>query len=364
MKVRRSLGAAALALLIACLTPAEAPAGDVRVLVVSTGSIDPVTAHLTSELISMGVTVEVTPSLTGDLAEIARARGARAALEVLPSQRGVRLWVPDGAPATTAPQLIERQAGDGDEPAPALALRAVELLRARLVALDLPGKTPDPSATRPPPPSPSPAAPAAPTAPAEPSKSDPENPTVVISDAPPSRPARVLTLHISPAIIAHPGGGLSLGGGAIGGARLMLSPRFGADLLVLAPIVPAIITAPSGRVRISATSIGIGAWVDLLDRELPIAAGAGAGLAVSFMGYDAEATTRNVVGQDGTVAFALPYSRVALEWRALPPVGLRADALVGIAAPRPVIRVEGQGSDAIFGRPLLALGLGVQVSIP
>ncbi|NUQ77728.1 MAG: hypothetical protein HUU21_29685 [Polyangiaceae bacterium] len=356
---------AALSLLLAGIVPAEAQAGEMRVLVVSTGSIDPVTAHLTSELISMGITVEVTPALTGDLAEIARARGARAALEVLPSQRGVRLWVPNDAPASASPRLIERQDGDSAEPAPALALRAVELLRARLVALDLPAKTPDSDATEasspaPPPPPSTPA----PTAPAAPSTTSSASTTVIIADSPPSRSTRVLTLHISPAIIAHPDSGLSLGGAAIGGARLTLSSRFCADLLVLAPVVPATLTAPSGRVRISATSIGLGGWIDLLDRGLPIAAGIGAGLAASFMGYDAEATTRNVVGQDGTVAFALPYSRLAFAWHALPPVGIRADALVGIAAPRPVIRVEGQTSDAVFGRPLLALGLGIQVSIP
>lgn len=144
----------------------------------------------------------------------------------------------------------------------------------------------------------------------------------------------------------------------------MMSPRFGGDLVVVAPVIPATLTAPGGRVRISATLMGAGGWIDLLDGSVPVAMGAGLGVAVGFLTYDAESTSRGVRGQDGTVPFALPYVRWALEWPALPPLGLRADVLAGVAAPRPVIQTEGRDSYAVFGRPLLAAGLGLSLSLP
>jgi hypothetical protein len=117
-------------------------------------------------------------------------------------------------------------------------------------------------------------------------------------------------------------------------------------------------------VRISATMIGVGGWIDLLGRHLPIATGAGLGVAAGFLTFDAETFSQSVRALDGTIAYALPYARWALTWRALPPFGLRADVLAGITAPRPVIHAEGRAVDAIVGRPLLAFGLGVEMTLP
>jgi hypothetical protein len=46
----------------------------------------------------------------------------------------------------------------------------------------------------------------------------------------------------------------------------------------------------------------------------------------------------------------------------LPPLALRTDLLAGIAAPRPVIEVGTLGDRAVFGRPLLGAGIGLELS--
>lgn len=144
----------------------------------------------------------------------------------------------------------------------------------------------------------------------------------------------------------------------------MPTPRFGGDVLVLAPVVAATASAPLGEVRLSTTAVGLGCWINILDDPRVFAAGAGLGIAAGFLTFDAEAASPDVQGRDGTVAYALPYARWALSWRALPPFGIRADVIAGVAAPRPVIQLVGRSESAIFGRPLLAFGLSAEVSFP
>lgn len=397
MKSRSALGAFVLALSLFALAVGEARADPLRVLVISRGAGDPVTAHLLNELVSLGITVEITPALEGDLAELARARRADAALRVAPSRKAVSLWVDasrrPGAGEALPEQLIHEPPGDPGDAASSLALRAVEILRARLLIIDVarggkqdqPNEIDDKS---------SPPVGAAPGAPLSEAQAAPRSAPLprAVSPAPPprlssalfpsapsnqggsvepsspaaapARPTRVLTLYITPTVLAHPGGGLSLAGAALGGVRWMFSPRVGGDFMVLAPVVPAFIEAPEGRVRISTTALGAGAFFDLLPRALPVAAGVGVGAAAGFTSYDAEAETPNAKGLDGTIVHALAYGRLTLTWHALPPLGLRLDALTGFTTPRPVFKVYGRDSDAVFGRPMLGLGLGLEMSLP
>lgn len=169
-----------------------------------------------------------------------------------------------------------------------------------------------------------------------------------------------------PSLVVQPGSGLSPSGAALGGVRWMLSRRAGGDLLALFSVVPAVVEAPEGKARISGFAIGVGAWLDLLGPSLPISSGAGAGVALGVMSYDAspDPARPDLEGQQGSIAYALPYGRWSLEWRALPPLSLRADVLVGIAAPRPVVELGEGREDAYFGRPLIAFGLGIGMTIP
>jgi hypothetical protein len=347
--IRRSAATALLAFLLWTTT---GRAGDIRVILVSPGAREPITSRLLDELVSLGITVEVIPGDEGDLAELARARGASAALRVTPSRDAVDLWIDSGLdaadPASTKLR-VEGTEADQSDLAPVLALRTVELLRGRLLKVERaearrPAPAPSPTSVRTPDRAPPPEPPAA---------------------HPPRRTVQGrVSLYLLPSVVVHPASGISASGAALGGVRWMITSRIGGDLSALVSVVPAVIEAPGGEARISGAVIGIGAWVALLDGTLPVATGFGAGLAAGFMNYDGEATASNVRGLDGTVPYALPYARWAFEWSALPPLGLRAEILAGIAAPRPVIRLAGREDDGLFGQPLLAFALGLQMSIP
>jgi len=358
LSLRSARLAAVGASLLLALHSTVAGAAEIRVLVISAGVGDPVTPRLLDELVSLGMTVEVTPALEGDLAALGRARHAGAALRVATSRRAIDVWVDSGPDPDARQQHVEEPLGEPGDQASALALRAVESLRGRLLRIDAP----------PMPPSPPDPAPAATPQPPKPAHSD----RPVSSASTPARPAAApapttnrfrIALYLVPSVLTQPGGGLPAAGGPLVGGRWLVTRRVGGELLVLATVVPATIDAPEGAVRISGAVTGIGAWVDLLDPTLPLAMGAGAGIGAGFLNYDAEATTANVRGRDGTIGYVFPYAHSALSWHVLPPLGLRADVAAGVARPRPVIQIVGRDSDAVFGQPMLTLGVGLEVLI-
>ncbi|WP_437587284.1 hypothetical protein [Sorangium sp. So ce1000] len=59
---------------------------------------------------------------------------------------------------------------------------------------------------------------------------------------------------------------------------------------------------------------------------------------------------------------SLPFVRGDIGWDIHPVLALRAQALSGIAVPRPVIRLPGR-SNVSFGRPLLAFSLVLEAGI-
>jgi hypothetical protein len=362
---------AALALLALSSGATAARAEEIRVLLIPSGAGDPVAAHVLDELVALGLTVEVTPAATQELADLAGGRRVRAVLRVSPSRRAIDLWVDSAAGVERIEEPPEAPGAAG------LALRAVELLRGRLLSVQQPATATAsvearalppipaalPGAATPPPPGPAVAAQA-------PARAG-DFPQARTSSAAPDQPAAPLppvlhtrlSLQVGPGVVVHPGSGISAGGMAVGGARWMLTPRWGGDFLALVPVVPAIVASEEGRARLSAVVIGAGAWATLLDPAHPIAMGVGFGLGAGFLSYYGQPETPRVRGRDGTVPYFLPFARWGMAWRALPPLSLRADAVAGVAAPRPVIRVAGRGSDAIFGQPLLTFALGLEVAI-
>src|SRR5690606_360907 len=172
-----------------------------------------------------------------------------------------------------------------------------------------------------------------------------------------------LALHVGPGVLIYPGGDISPGGTAIGGARWKLAERAGGELVAPVPVVPSAIESPQGRARLSAVVSGAGAWIDLLASALPVTMAAGAGIAAGFLSYYGQPDSGDVRARDGTVPYALPFARWGIAWRLYPPLALRGDLLAGVAAPRPVIRLAGRESDVAFGRPLVSFGIGVEVAI-
>lgn len=350
------------AILLVSLAAARAWAQETRVLLIPGGAGDPVSAHLIDELIALGVTVEVSSADAQDPARLAAARGVRAVVRVAPSRRAIELWV-DSAPGVTA---IKEQPGDSG--AAALSLRAVELLRGRLLPVERPASPPAPPA--PPAPSPNAGVSVGGALPGPPARTPvgleeilpiPREPA---SDRPePATERPWLTLHIAPGVVAHPGSGIAAAGSAVSGIRWMFNDRVGADLMVLAPVMSGVLVSSEGQARLSAVLVGAGAWLHLADLTPTITTGAGLGVAAGFLSYHGQPDTPRVQALEGTVPYGLPYARWAVAWKVLPPLSLRADVLAGVATRRMAIRVAGRDSDEIFGRPLLSFSLGLEVAI-
>ncbi|WP_437673589.1 hypothetical protein [Sorangium sp. So ce131] len=383
MTARALAAAAALAL---ALGAGPSQAEPVRVLLILPGAADPVAASLLDELVALGIIVEVEVSTQGDLPALARARSARAALRVDRARRAVEIWDAGSASVIRVAARPEERGGE----AAGLALRAVELLRGRLIDVPSPsGAAPAaaaPSGAAPAAAAPSGAAPAA-AAPsgaapasaapsgAAPAPAPPTPPKALApeasraagasrtggADAAPGRRASI-GLHAGPSIMLHPGSAISPEGAAAAGARWRFTDRLDAEVIAVIPIVPATIDAQIGRARISTAMVGVGASIGLIDPQLPIAMRAGAGAGAGFLNYYGQSWTGDARGRDGTAAYVLPFARWDIGWQVHPILTLRAEALSGIAAPRPVIRLLGR-SDVPFGRPLLAFNLVLEAGL-
>lgn len=330
---------------------ATPPPHRTRVLLLPPGPGDPVSLRLLDELVAAGIAVQVVPTPAGEPAALAGLWDADAVLRVEPEARAIVVWVVPVEAGEAPEQRFEVAPGRTDGGAE-LALRSVEALRGRLLRVEVARREREPSALVVPP---------APTA----SSSAPSPQDLARLPSPerrPPAPPRRAALYIAPALSLSPGGGIGPGGAALAGVRF-ISGHFGADAFALISVAPGVVDAVGGRVKLSSTAIGIGAWADAFAPTAPIALGAGLGLAGAFLAYDAQANDPAFVGRSGIVGYSLPYVRAALEWRAFGHVALRLDGLVGVAAPRPVVAV---GPDAVasFGRPLVALALGVEMTVP
>ena len=338
-----------------------------RVIVVSTGAGDPVAARLIDELIAGGVTVEVTAEPTDPAGVLARTRGARAVVRVEASRRAVRVWIGGAAQPET---LSADAGGDADTAARALALRVVEVLRPHLLPAEAPSATVvSPWPTSPPPP--------ASTAPAVTATATAGHAVIVppptaqaTGASPPLGPPRAdtawpdgLSIYIAPTVLLHPTTAIEPSAGALWGVTTMVFPWAGVDVCALVPVVPGLLTTPAGKVKIATGAIGAGVLFRYPTKPSALTGWLGAGLAAGFIGYDAETTSGAVRASDGVVAHALPYARAAFEWRAWPSLGFRADVLVGLARPRPVLAIAGQ-ADTPLEEPLLGVSLGVLTWLP
>ncbi|AUX47333.1 uncharacterized protein SOCE26_088520 [Sorangium cellulosum] len=367
MTARALAAAAALALTLGAGPGLAEP---VRVLLIVPGAADPVAASLLDELVALGLIVEVEASTQGDLPALARARSARAALRVDGARRAVEIWDPGSASVIR----VEAQPEEPGGAAAGLALRAVELLRGRLI------EVPAPPAAAPAAAAPSRSAPAvtappvgAPAVDAPPAAAPAPAPTIPSkalapgasrapgADAAPGRRVSI-ALHAGPSVVLQPGSAISPEGAATAGARWRFTDRLDGEVIAVIPIVPATIDSRIGRARLSTAVVGAGASIGLLDPRLPVAMRAGAGAGAGFLRYHGQSWTGDARGREGTAPYALPFVRWDIGWQVHPALTLRAEALSGIAAPRPVIRLPGR-SDVPFGRPLLAFNLVLEAGI-
>ena len=336
-----ALSTLAMILLVSSLVLAEGP----RVILVGASWSDPLVARLRDELGVLGLDVEIVAgsAATTDLAALARSHGATAAARVA-SPSAIDLWVdPALEPGASAEVRIE---GPGD---PALlALRAVEVLRGRLIP---PGaaSTPDaatsadaeaPRAISPPVTTARPAASAAPE---------------VASSAHAAGP---FALFLAPAVLLSPGGLPPMAHVRLG-AEWSPVDRVGVELVTFVPLVPATISAAEGSVALRVLELGGGLHGTLTDPAAAFSLRVGLGLSALLLTFDGEAAPPFVADR-GSRWIASPYASIGAAYRAYPRLALRTEMLVTVARPEPVLRIAGH-EVASFGEPAVFFSLGIEV---
>lgn len=339
-----ALSALAMILLLGSLVLAAGP----RVILVGTSWSDPIVVRMRDELGVLGFEVEIVvgSATTADLAALARSRGAAAAARVDTAASAIDLWVdPTSEPGPIADLRIE---GPGD---PALlALRAVELLRGRLIH-PVPAPTRDAAlsadagASRPTPPKPPEA-----------------NPLPAAKPAPAVAPSRgaagPFALFLAPAALLSPGG-LPATPHVRLGAEWFPVDRVGVEIVTFLPTVPATASAPEGSVALRVLELGGGLHGTLTDPSADLSLGVGLGLSAMLLLFDGEAKPP-FVAERGSHWIASPYASIGAAYRVYPRLAVRADILTTIARPEPVIRIAGR-EVASFGQPAVFLSLGIEV---
>jgi hypothetical protein len=325
---------------------AYAAEGPARVLVLGPSEKDPMVERLKRELALLGLRVEVlTPG--GDdpreLAESARARHADAALAIRPSPPGIVLWIdPVRSPTASAEIQVDEQSAGSAEPR-LLVLRAVEILRERLLP-----PPPAPNVAAPPAsPLPSPDAPSPPPAPLP--------PTVAREAA--SQP-RIPSAFLGPAIVASPGN-LGAMPEVWLGARWAPLRRMDLELLALVPTTAVSASGPEGSMTFRAGAVAAGVAAKLVAPTSDLFVDAGAGFGVMLAGFEGQARPP-LVSAGGVRATMLPYAHASVGYWVASRIAVRGDLLTGFALPEPVLTIAGQ-KVAAFGEPLAAFSASVEL---
>lgn len=348
-----------LVLAIRSLAAADEPA---RVVIVGPGEGDPIVLRLHRELGLLGIEVEIVDPPAGrvDLAALAREKHAAAAAAVGASPPGVTLWIdPEGQPPGAASEIRVDAALAGSSEPRMIALRAVEMLRGRLLRVPAQPSgdagTEDEAKLDAAPPTPPPArlpAPAGLPAPPVADASDGGAPHPPAVRARPSFSAGV-------AAVGSPGSGLGTVPQLWLGARWAPARRVELELVALLPTLAANVSAPEGSATLRTGAIGAGAMGALVDPASRFFATAGGGIGALLAAYEGQAQAP-WKPESGLRCTMFPYVRAGGGLWISPWLALRADGLIGFALPEPVLWIAGRPA-ADFGEPALVLAASVEV---
>jgi hypothetical protein len=376
---------------VALLVPAILLAGSLvladrgdrpRVIILGPSLQHPIVARVREELTTLGFDVQVEIAGRGavDLAAVARRFGAAAAARVEGAPPAIDLWV---GPGRAEGSVITESIREPADPA-LLALRAVELLRARLLpvppeerapALDagapipaaLDAGAPVPAALdagAPVPAAPVPAAPvpAAPV-PAAPVPSTlvvgaPVPPVATASPAHPEPRSHPVALLAGPALLLSPGG-VPAAVHVRFGAEWDPWPRVGFEAMAFVPATSGGVSAAEGSVDLRVVDFGGGIRGFVTDPLSTFSLAVGLGLQGILLVFEGRATPP-WMDAHGSRWAAAPYASVSATYRFHPRVGLRLDISALLVEPQPVLRIAGRDV-ASFGQPAVFPSLAVEV---
>jgi hypothetical protein len=291
-----------------------------------------------AELESIGFTVLEAEVVDGPraLADAARTRGAIAAVRVTSSARGVEVWVVDRVTGKTLlREIVRGESNDVD----AIAVRAVELLRASLLELETPnrpaGEVPAPPPAR-----------------------------KLIAPAEGAR-ARAPTRHwfdvaIGPSVIASPGGIGPQGALAVA-ARLRLTPELAFGTWWLLPAFAGHVDTAAASAELRTVIGGVGFELETAASR-PWSASVGAGFGFTYLGADGRANAP-LIGAHVEWIGAGWFGRVGGAYNIDGRMRVRLDVSVGSTFIVPVLTV-GDVELGRWGQPWIAPTCSLELAWP
>lgn len=294
---------------------AAPPVDSHRVLLMADNPSDGFVGRIRNELASMGLEV-VLQAPRASLETSARAEHAIVAVRMLPSRKGIEVWMA----ATSGRSLVRQQIIDEAPGGPnqnVVALQMAELLRTSLF----------PHAPEPPPPVPSP-------------------PVLVTVQAPPPRSSGDSGLAGSLGLL-YGAGGAAPAWQAWLSYRYLWNRGLGAAFTVSAPLRRGTMTGPEGAAEVGALVAGpdVFARFESPDGRLVLTTGLGAALvAVLAKGHPIPAAGAQLVSNASTAYTGLGYACVALAWKVSSWFAVGAGGLAGATTAR--VRVRFAGNDA------------------
>jgi hypothetical protein len=300
---------------------AEPSAGPARRVLLVEHEQDPFLERVGAEVRGLGFEL-LRSDVTGALEDAARAQGAVAAIRVLPSRKGVEVWMSD---ATSGRSLLRQVIVDESSQGPdqgLIALQTAELLRTSLSA-----EQPPPSATL-----------------AEVSPS-PDSPPLADS------PRVDAGVQAAFGILYSPGGGnsaLELGLSL----HRSISPRWGVALDLGAPVRSASLSGQEGSTSVGTYLLGGAVFTRLSGAFTPLFATAGVGAGLLYITFEGDTHAPLVSSSDNAFALAA-YLRGELGFEPATWLRLGLRGLAGASATR--VKVQFAGNDAgSWGRELVA----------
>ena len=302
-----------------------------------------------AEIESLGFRAEqldpaAAPASRASLEASARAVGAIAAIRAVPSERGVEVWITDRVTGKTVLREMVDDGGTPDRDA-ALALRAVELLRASLLEVALPapppGEVPATPEIREKMRVPAPAAPAAPPPPAE-------------------RASPALRLSLAPGVLLSPGGF----GAAVDihlGLAWMPSEHVGAIGFAAIPLTSPRIERSQGSADLSVLLAGGGARFLLAARDSPWAASVDLGLTAVSLWSTGVASAGFRANGSAAVAVS-PFGSLGLSFALTPTFRLHAAVLASVLLQGVSVQFA-QHETATWGKPFILSSAGIELGL-
>jgi hypothetical protein len=327
MRVLAIAAAAGMAVPGAGLATPEEPDEHRRVLLVVDDPADPFIGRIRSEVALLGVEV-VMRAPQGPIEASARSAHAVAVIRVLPSRRGVEVWMAD---ETSGRSLLRQVVVDETPRGPnqnLIALQTAELLRTSLFARPTPGASHPADA-----------------------------PPAIATTAP--APASGESQLVSSVGLLY--GGSDAGPAWQAGLALQhfWNDRFGFAISVTAPFQRGTMSGPEGTADVGAITIGPEALArfESAKGRLFMTTGLGAALvAVLATGHPREQASAQLLSSFSTAYTGLAYARLTVGWK----LSRWFDAGVNVAAGTTVARVQvrfaGNGAGE-WGTPLLGATL-------